>query len=63
MNLKEWEHLAQNARFNCNNPEKKKYATKELAELHIYRTLKKHRNVDLRVYKCSYCFFWHLTSH
>ena len=63
MNLKEWETIAQNARFNCNHPEKKKYATKELAELHIHRTLKKHKDIKLRVYNCSYCFFWHLSSH
>lgn len=62
MNVQEWEHMVAQARFVCNHPEKKKYATRKLAEEYINRNKKK-SNVELRVYKCKFCNLWHLTSH
>lgn len=66
MTTEEWEHLAQIAHLQCNTPYKKKYATKELAEEHINRAIKKDPSLkdSLKVYKCESCIvFFHLTSH
>jgi len=61
-----FEKMAAEARFLCSTPEKKKYATKELAQSHIDRAVKIKPELDgiLSAYKCQSCeIFWHLTSH
>lgn len=61
----EFEKMGAMARFVCLTPEKKKYATKELADMHIERAISRDNSLRgiLKSYVCRSCGFIHLTSH